>query len=183
MAKSILRMQYRKIRDSIPGRDLKSAAIAERLFASEAYKNATEVLTYASFGAEADTFGIMRRALRDGKVLGLPVARAGEMRFYRVSGLDDLIVSGRGIPEPAPDPGAEILCGPGTLLLVPGVVMSKDMYRIGYGGGYYDRFLAANRPMMSVGLCFAALVVEEGVIPAEAHDVRLDAVLTEDGWV
>ena len=184
--KKSLRTHFLEIRGEISARDAKSAAIAELLFASEAYKNASEVLTYASVGSEVDTFPIIRRALCDGKAVALPAALAGVMRFYRISGLDGLgalVISKYGIPEPVPEPGAEVRCGPGTLLMVPGVVFGKNRYRIGYGGGYYDRYLAANRPMMSVGLCFAGQVVGKGVIPAEAHDIRLDAVLTEEGWV
>ncbi|MCL2351804.1 MAG: 5-formyltetrahydrofolate cyclo-ligase [Firmicutes bacterium] len=195
--KSALRLQYLKIRAEIPDRAARSAAIAERLFASDAYVKASEVLTFAGFGSEADTLGIIRRALADGKVVALPVARAGRMRFYRIFGPEELTPSARGpavrggggrswqpgIPEPVPDPANEVLCGPKTLLLVPGIVMDKSGYRIGYGGGYYDRYMAVNRPMVSVGLCFAAQVAEAGAFAPEAHDAPVDAVLTEEGWI
>lgn len=178
-----MRLRYCAIRAALPDRAAKSAMIAERLFASEAYKSASEIFTYASFGAEADTRDIISRALADGKVVAVPYARGGVMRFYRIYNLSELRVSKIGVPEPVPRPERLVTCGPGTLLLVPGITMGKNMHRIGYGGGYYDGYLslAENKPFLSVGVCFAAQVAEE--VAAEAWDAALDAVLTEEGWV
>ncbi len=104
----------------------------------------------------------------------LPYVEPDGMQVAQIRSLDDLVPGYRGIREPVRRvPGPVI-----DLAFVPGVAFDARGRRLGYGGGFYDRFLAAIAPgAPAVGYCFDAQVVEE--VPAEAHDRRVEAIVTE----
>lgn len=160
--------------------------IAERLFSLPAYRRCGVLLSYVSYGAEADTRAVIRRALADGKAVYCPRVCGNNMDFYRIGAPEELVPGFRGILEP-PE-GAERFERDGsqdTLVFVPGTVFDRAGHRIGYGGGYYDRYFGAwqtgtgngKRPYL-VGLCYACQVEES--IPARPHDIVMDLVLTEE---
>lgn len=162
-----------------------SREIAARLIATADFERAATVLAYASFGSEFDTRLVLEAALRSGKRLLLPrVNRAsGALDIHVVKDLTaDLRAGGWGIPEPHPEicPG----CGAeeADWILVPGAAFDRRGGRIGYGRGYYDRLLAKARasgsPAPFVAAAFETQVEDE--IPMAAHDVRVDAVITEN---
>lgn len=136
---------------------------------------------YANFRGEVPTARLGLLLCRAGKSVAFPAVARAERRlvFRRVVHRRQLAAGTYGIREPLPD------CPPVApraldLVVVPGVGFDRRGYRLGYGAGYYDRFLRTLRPdCFKVGLAYACQVVP--ILPAEAHDLRLDAVVTEEG--
>lgn len=159
-------------------------AISARLFDLSAYRAARLIAPYLSFGAEVETRGIIERAWAADKTVALPRCVSGErlMRWYAVTSLEGLVRSPLGVLEPAEDPARELdLSGRAdALAVVPGLAFDAQGLRLGYGGGYYDAFLASFRGT-SVGLCREAQLVESlrALGGIDAHDVPVDFVVTE----
>ena len=116
--------------------------IAEKLFATEEYKAAENLLLYASLPDEINTDPIFLRALSDGKKVYYPkTEKGGKMEFFRAESLESLSVGKFGIREP--ETAEKFFENGKTLCVVPGFSFDKEGFRLGYGGGYYDRFLSS----------------------------------------
>lgn len=150
--------------------------IAENLFATEEYKAAERLLLYASLPGEINTDPIFLRALSDGKKVYYPkTEKDGKMEFFRAESLESLSVGKFGIREPET---AEKFSENGkTLCVVPGFSFDKEGFRLGYGGGYYDRFLSTFNGF-SAGLCLSAFISEK--LPRDGFDIAVNAVITEE---
>jgi 5-formyltetrahydrofolate cyclo-ligase len=180
--KKTLRKEVLKKRDAIPPdvRKKKDALIKENLLSMPEFISARTVLFYASFRSEAGTFEMMTASLGRGKRIVLPkVDRERHMlRLYEVKDVNELSPGHMGIPEPSlPD---ERMISPDDvdLIVIPGAGFDIGGNRIGYGEGYYDILLSQRRKKMPV----VALAYEEQVIdsiPAEAHDVKVDMIITD----
>jgi len=173
----------RLLRDSLdPGeRKLRSRSIFQRMESSSWFRQAQTVLFYASFGSEVETWEMMEASRKEGKRVALPRVEesVGELFIYEVRDPEAELAPGyKRIWEPAPDPDRRLRLDQVDLVLVPGLAFDLKGYRLGYGGGFYDRLLSRwgeNRP--SVGLAFDLQVVKK--LPVSGHDVRLSLVLTE----
>lgn len=153
--------------------------IFKHFFQSEIYKNCNIILAYVSVGKEADTRRIMSAALFDKKRLAVPKTfKGGKMEFVYIDSFDDLTEGPFGIPEPRETVVQSYEGEKKAVCIVPGYCFDSDGYRVGYGGGYYDRFLC-NFKGVSLGLCYNQTIVEK--IQSEAHDETVDYLLTEDG--
>jgi 5-formyltetrahydrofolate cyclo-ligase len=177
--KAQLRRRYRALRDVLSPEEVaeKSDRIREQLFMLREMRSASTVLTYASKANEVDTRRIIDQVLRDGRYVLVPVLLSqGELNWAVLTDLNDLEPGTFGVPEPRP--GRRPLKRPpnDAPVLVPGLAFTPARYRLGHGGGYYDRFLAAHRGIR-IGLAFDLQIVPE--LPLESHDVRLDFVITE----
>ena len=140
------------------------------------------VAGYAAFRDEADPKALMLALAARGHPLALPamVGKAQPLRFHRWCEGDALVMHPYGVAEPHPDSAVVVP----SVLLVPLLAFDRHGTRLGYGGGYYDRTLAALRaagPVCAIGIAYAGQEVPE--VPYGAHDARLDAVLTENGLV
>ena len=190
--KARLRRHFSSLRDGLPRetRVTAEAAVREALFTLPAWQNATLVCGYMAIGSEMDLSPLWERAIAEGKGYALPVtvtgAREGEMIFRRLSGYTphELAPARFGLSEPSP------LCPTltlrdfqkeRTLIIVPGLAFDDQGFRIGYGGGYYDRFLAlsANEgiSVTTAGLVFSAC--RTTTLPHEAHDRPVDYIIDE----
>ena len=205
--KNELRKSILKLRDSIP-QDIKEdldEKITDRVMSGineliEASGEASgpgdgtdpgdmTVLTYVSFRSEVSTYGIIDRFLKMGVKVAVPRVEEEEIRFYHISSCDDLADGYMGIPEP------KTTCRPwekktagltsgspvshiDTLVLVPGSVFDRQGNRIGYGGGFYDRFLTDHQGMYSIGLAYECQIADE--IPADEWDRKVDMVITPE---
>jgi 5-formyltetrahydrofolate cyclo-ligase len=152
-------------------RSKKSRLIMERLSGMPAAGDARTWFVYVSFASEVDTRGLIRRLLAEGKAVCVPsVDRASKvMTPSRIASLErDLAPGCFGIPEPAPGCLHPVKKSEIDIVIVPGAAFSTDGFRIGYGGGYYDRFLK-DCPAASIGLAFEIQVF--GRVP---HDVQRD---------
>lgn len=178
--KTEMREKYLTVRDAIPSeqKDAFDKKIYDRLIASITYRHSTDVLLYASYRNEVDTWRIFDTALRDGKRVAFPCCNADNtMTFRYVTDREQLSERTFGILEPNDD--CEI-CTPGnfSLLIVPGLIFDKGGYRIGYGKGFYDRFLSSFEGV-SIGLCYSKLQLPE--VPRGRFDRHVDVVISEKG--
>lgn len=181
--KKNLRKQVNKLHDELSEEDLKahSRVASDRIIKDcEEYKSADVVYAFVSFGREIDTSIIINNALENGKRLLLPRVTDRGMVFKEVKDLNELIKSNYGILEPSDD--FPDVCEDG-FMLVPGVVFGKNLYRIGYGGGFYDRFFAQTKVMniYKAGYCHGYQIVDE--VPTEEHDFKIDAIFSNDGVI
>lgn len=187
-AKTTLRKQFKEIRRSL-GEDVRDAAdagIAERVVALPEWRRAQVVLPYLAFGSEVETRGIIEAAWRAGKAVALPRCVPGtrNMTWHRVESLDELVRSPHGVDEPPYSPATQVdaeSCSPEqAIALVPGLAFDAHGYRLGYGGGFYDVFLAGF-PGHAVGLCREAQLTADlrSAGAVDAHDVPVPVVVTE----
>ncbi len=177
-AKAELRMRLRGIRAAIPpDRRLALAlAVQARLFELRAYREAGTVLLFYSFGSEIPTAGIIQRSLDEGKSVFLPLLEAGGMVAAELKPGDSLAATTYGPKEPS----NRVAIDPGQvgLVVAPGLGFDPQGYRLGYGGGHYDRYLATLLPATPrVGIAFHQQLVPE--LPHESADERLDVVVTD----
>ena len=163
-------------------------AMYEKLFSLPAWREAPVICGYVSVRGELDTTPILQRAAAEGKTVALPVtvtgADEGRMIFRALPNGDfsRLTPARFGIPEP--DESCPPLTGDGftrALILIPALAFDENGYRLGYGGGYYDRFLSflreAEIPYTAVGLTYA--VCRATALPREAHDIPVHIILDE----
>lgn len=151
--------------------------IARRLLGDFVFMKGAIVAAYAAVRGEVDPFPLMVALANQGHPLCLPQTRGDSIVFRAWKPGDPLVVGRLSIPEPD-DKAKERRP---DLLIVPLVAFDRHGYRLGYGGGYYDRYLAehrAKRTLRAVGIAFAAQEVEE--LPREAADEPLDAVVTDE---
>lgn len=162
-------------------RETKSRAISERLKETEAYKTADTILFFASFRDEVATPGMMQSAIDAGKRVLLPKVDIGHDRLliYRIESLNEVSPGYMGIREPAHDESRLMDINDVEMVIMPGVGFDAEGNRLGYGKGYYDKLIAgASKKIPLVAIAFEAQMCES--IPAEAHDVAVSAVVTED---
>lgn len=113
--------------------------------------------------------------------IALPRVEGEHLIFHAVPALERLTTGRFGIREPDPDAAVQVLPDEGDTILVPGLAFDRRGGRLGRGGGFYDRFLERWPNAFRVGVAFSSQLIES--VPCEAHDVRVDAVVTEDGWI
>lgn len=197
-AKKEIRGRYLKLRDQIPEdvRREKSRRITAKLMAHPWYHEAEELLCFVSFRSEVDTFPLIRASLRSGKNIYCP--RVGidgkSMEFYRIDSIGKLQPGYQGILEPPADeagrfdaeqfrckqPETEVYkrrdCH--VLMILPGAAFDSHCHRIGYGGGFYDRYLERFlMPVHTVAVAFDEQIATE--IPSELHDICPELVITD----
>lgn len=183
--KSSLRSNYLMARRTIPERTRaqSDASIAGALRAFPLFAEASLVLTYVSRAAEVSTLGLIDELLAEGRRVAVPrvSASAHAMTFHEIFSLDELAPGALRILEPPAD--APALTDParlaGSVCLVPGLVFDGAGHRVGYGGGYYDRFLALY-PGDKIGLARTTML-SSNPLPSDAHDVPVDFIATESG--
>ena len=144
------------------------------LFAqSEAYKNAKTIYGYLPYNHEVRTVPMLEQALRDGKRVAVPKVYGDEMKFLYLDDLSKVSKGYAGIPEPiADEPVAD---DETALVLMPGLAFDPAGHRIGYGGGFYDKFLAAEPNHPTLALCYEFQMLPE--LHTEEHDIPVDTVL------
>lgn len=162
-------------------REEKSAVITRRVLELPCWQKARLIMCYVSFGSEVLTHPLIRAALSQGKRVTVPMCIPEGRRLLASEVLDfpgDLQPGTWGILEPRPETLRPVNPGDIDLVLVPGVAFDHAGNRLGYGGGYYDRFLASLRPgALAIALAFAEQIVAD-VYP-EVHDRPVDMVITD----
>lgn len=179
--KKSLRRIFMEKRGSIRDRERKSAFAANRILAYEKIINADTILIYVSVGSETGTSILIDSLIERGKIVALPkCSNNGSMIFHSVSSIRELVPGMYNIPEPRENcPVAEITGK--TVCIVPGLAFTENGGRLGYGGGYYDRYTAAFPELFTIGLTFEELIVPE--LPILPHDLRVKAIATEERMV
>ncbi len=183
--KSQLRRQMISLRNELSDDEIhqKSKQVFDRICSHSIYKNSKYILSYMSFRNEVDTAAFHSRILKDHKILLLPKVLSKEvMEFYEVVGMDQLIRSKMGILEPDDTCVLFNDFQEKCLMIVPGVGFSKDFKRLGYGGGYYDRYLEKHEEyFIRCGVAFECQWMDE--IPCLPHDYLMDYIVTENEWI
>ena len=165
-------------RDSLSKQDIieKSKKIEEKLFNTEQYKKSRTIMFFVSFSSEVNTHDMIKKTLGNKNVV-IPKVIQHEIEPSVIIDFDNLVSSGKfGILEPIEV--MKIAYKNIDLVLVPGVAFDKEGHRIGYGFGYYDKFLKKVPKAVKIGLCYDFQVVDK--IPKEEHDVPVDYIVTEE---
>lgn len=175
--KKILRKELTLLRNKVQDKESKSEIICNRLLSSDLWNRSSSILVYYSFKDEVNTINIINRALRENKRVALPrcLDDKGTMEFYYINDLEDVEKGLYGIMEPKKN-CLKVRDYSRSLCLVPGLGFDKNRHRIGYGKGYYDRFLEGYEGL-SVGLCYEEQIKDS--LPLEQYDRKLDYVLTD----
>jgi 5-formyltetrahydrofolate cyclo-ligase len=159
-----------------------SVMVQERLLDQAVFVAARSIMVYVAFRGEVSTERIIEVALESGKIVSAPVTLPAERRLlpFRLSGSSETLRRGAyGIAEPDPLRSEPFPAGGLDLVIVPGVAFDLAGGRLGYGGGYYDRFLAGEAIQAArIGLAFETQVSTEP-LPLDGNDMRMDWVYTE----
>lgn len=151
----------------------RSAKLVVLFTQSDAYKNAKTIYGYLPYNQEVRTVPMLEQALRDGKRVAVPKVYGDEMKFLYLDDLTKVSKGYAGIPEPiADEPVAD---DETALVLMPGLAFDPAGHRIGYGGGFYDKFLAAEPNHPTLALCYEFQMLPE--LHTEEHDIPVDTVL------
>jgi len=175
MDKKQLRKTIRERKQAMTPADVeeKSRILGEKFAASEAYKSAKTIYGYLPYNQEVRTVPMLQRALLDGKRVAVPKVYGEEMKFIYLDDFSQIEKGYAGIPEPVADgPFAD---DPTALVLMPGLAFDPQGHRVGYGGGFYDRFLAAEPNHPTLALCYDFQVLPQ--LETEAFDIPVDTVL------
>ena len=160
-----------------------SLTIMKRVIDLEEIRRASTLMVYLGFGSEVQTDELIRWGWAEGKRIVVPrcCPETRELIPCLIGGWDEVAPGHYGIREPMspclrPVPAGEI-----DAILVPAVAFDRQGRRVGYGGGYYDRFLPKAPQAMKIGAGFARQILAE--IPADAYDVAVDLIVTEEGII
>jgi 5-formyltetrahydrofolate cyclo-ligase len=181
VSKTEIRKRILRVRNAMTPEEIAagSFAIVKRLIDLEEIRRASTLMVYLGFGSEVATDGLILWGWGEGKRIVVPVCRpeSRELTACRIDGFDELESGHYGIREPKagfirPVPREEI-----EAVVVPAVAFDRRGYRVGYGGGYYDRFLPEAPQAARIGVAFARQIV--AAIPADTHDVTVDRIVTD----
>lgn len=192
--KKAFRKQMLAKRDALTTeyRDEADAARTARIRQEAWFREAEVLLFYVSYRSEADTRTLLGTALAEGKMVAVPKVMGTEMEFFRITSMEQLTKGYQGILEPdetcerfdevslsqgAWETDALDRKGHNIVLLVPGCAFDEKGGRMGYGGGFYDRFMERYPELMRVALAYEIQLVPE--VPKEPHDKPVDVIVTE----
>lgn len=151
----------------------RSNALAEKFYNSPAYQAASTIYGYLPYNQEVRTVPMLQRALDEGKRVAVPKVYGEEMRFIYLEDLTQVSKGYAGIPEPIAD--APVAENQRALVLMPGLAFDPQGHRIGYGGGFYDRFLAQEPHHPTLALCYEFQM--QAHLDTEEFDIPVDTVL------
>ncbi len=175
-----LREEYKQKRQRLTPEQKKvqDDAVIARFCQTPQYKRAKTVLLYISTAAEIDTSGLLNRAMSDGKKIAAPLCTDGEgqMEFYIVDSPERLIKGRFGVLEPDPEVCEGLRSFDESICVVPGLAFDRQGFRLGYGKGYYDRFLSGY-PGVKLGLCYCSCLAVR--LPRGRYDVPVEYIVTE----
>lgn len=183
--KKQLRTHIMEARKAMPSaeRNIRSERACKHLLTSESLASVKTIMAFHPFGEELDILPFVEEARKRGQEIWLPLTISSDRRLipYRYAGPQMLKQGVYGIWEPDPAKAEQGDLSKLDTVLVPGVAFDRHGGRMGYGGGYYDRFLAGlgKKPYL-LGVGFSMQVVDH--VPLEPHDIPLDALVTEDGF-
>ena len=181
MDKKSLREKYLELRKEVLQTTLKNLKIYKRVTSNKYYKSSKVIGIYANLSDEVDTTELILNALNNKKEVVLPVIiDSTRIEFYKIKSLDDLVVlNDINLREPIIDIDNLVLPDQIDLFIVPGVCFDKNKNRIGYGKGYYDRYLANSSNSHKIGLAYDEQVLLNDTIESEDTDVKVDEVITD----
>ena len=175
MDKKALRAMIRQKKRAMTEQQIQAASqsLGEKLAASALYRQANTIYGYLPYNQEVRTVPMLQRALEEGKRVAVPKVYGDEMRFLYMTDLSLVEKGYSGIPEPIAD--GPVADDPTALVLMPGLAFDAEGHRIGYGGGFYDRFLAREPGHPTVALCYDFQMLPK--LETEEFDIPVDCVL------
>lgn len=180
--KKEFRRSASKARNAIPKekRDNKDSLIFQKILDNSYFKEAEKVFVYVSYKSEVDTIRLIKSMLEKGeKRVCVPVVHGSEMIFIQIYDFDELKESDMGILEPVYDTEKEVVVDGNSIMLLPGLAFTEGGLRMGYGGGFYDKYMHkySDVKFMKIGLCYYEQIYD--IIPVDENDVRLDALISD----
>lgn len=179
--KNALREKYKRVRKEMSAdmKKMRDDKILYKLTSLPVYKNSSTVLTYVSTPIEVDTRMLIERAISDGKKVAVPMCIKGtrNMEFYLIKSLNDLEEGSFSVLEPVPEKCTLLRNFHGAICIVPALAYDRYGYRLGYGKGYYDRFLSAHKSVFKIGLGYCCCT--ETKLSHGRYDIPVDFLVTE----
>ncbi len=184
MTKQEAREQMKQCRSRLSKeeRGQKNGLIFDFLMNTEMMRQQDYFFPFVSYGTEVDTVCIIEQVLKEGRMkVAVPRIKQdteGEMEFFAITSMGDLAKGYQGILEPVTTERVEASEG---VMLLPGLAFDRNKNRVGYGGGYYDRYMKrySSRKLIKIALAFDFQVI--GCLKADCHDIRPDWIVTERG--
>ena len=171
--KNELRKYYKDIRDKIEDKDIKDNKIQDKLMNNKYINDCKLILVYVSFNNEVDTINLIKYFLKD-KLIAVPRIDNDMMNFYYIKSLSELKKGKYNILEPVTNDMVNDFTS--CVSITPGVCFSRDLYRIGYGKGFYDKFYSEHREIYKIGLTYDECIIDNFNI--DLYDQKLDLVIT-----
>ena len=153
----------------------KSDSICEKVTSHPFFLESEEIYSYIDYRNEVGTRAIIEKAWQMGKRVAVPKTDEATMSFYYIDSFDDVLPGNWNILEPKTDKPAD---GKNVCVIMPGSVFDRNRNRIGYGKGYYDRYLSNHPGHVTIALAFELQVLDE--IPSEEFDIKPQCVMTEE---
>ena len=175
MDKKELRRSIRERKRAMTEEEIvsRSEKLGRLFLASDAYKNAKTIYGYLPYNQEVRTVPMLEQALKDGKRVAVPKCYGEEMKFIFMEDLSKVEKGYANIPEPIAD--APIADDETALVLMPGLAFDPQGHRIGYGGGFYDKFLCAEPNHPTLALCYEFQMFPK--LKTEEHDIPVNYVI------
>ena len=175
MDKKELRRQIRDLKRAMTEEQIeeKSRVLGQLFCQSALYRNAKTIYGYLPYNQEVRTVPMLLQAMADGKQVAVPKVYGDEMKFILMEDLSAVEKGYAGIPEPVAD--GPVACDETALVLMPGLAFDPQGHRIGYGGGFYDKFLATEPNHPTLALCYDFQMLQE--LKTEEFDIPVDLVL------
>jgi 5-formyltetrahydrofolate cyclo-ligase len=180
--KKTIRKKIIAVRENSPEayRASATATITEKLLNADWYESSTQILVYSAIRSEVNLSAFIEQAWKDGKNLYFPKVEGEDMEFYRADSWEHLAPGTFGVMEPVTGERLPRMIPFLTPILVPGVAFSKSGQRIGYGKGYYDKYLTANQKnkrLAAIGIAYAFQIVEP--FETDAFDYPMQDIITD----
>ena len=175
MNKKELRQTIRERKRAMTPEEIESRSrkLGQLFLASDAYRDAKTIYGYMPYNQEVRTVPMLEQALADGKRVAVPKCYGDEMKFIYLEDLTQVEKGYAGIPEPIAD--GPVGDDPTALVLMPGMAFDPQGHRIGYGGGFYDKFLASEPGHPTLALCYEFQMLDH--LETEEFDIPVDTVL------
>ena len=175
MDKKALRSQIKAAKKAMTDEQIAnlSQELCAQFLQTDEYRNAKTIYGYLPYNQEVRTWALLEQAIKDGKKIAVPKVYGEEMRFIYLSDLSAVSDGYAGIPEPIMD--EPVAVDTTALVLMPGLAFDREGHRIGYGGGFYDRFLENEPNHPTVALCYHFQLLDH--LDTEEHDIPVDRVL------
>ena len=181
MDKKELRRKYIELRKNILDKEYKSNLIINKVLEDIYFKKSKVIAIYVNTPYEVFTEELIKKSLNLNKIVAVPkVVDKTEMKFYGIKTLDDLVsINNFNIKEPIENVDNLVLPNQINLFIVPGICFDMNKNRIGYGGGYYDKYLIECPTSYKIGLAFNEQILYNAYIENDENDIKLDEIITD----
>ena len=178
MNKQELRTKYLTIRKDIVDKKKKSLLIMKKVIATSLYEQAQTIALYKNLSNEVDTNDLIKKCLEDGKVVALPRVTGDDLIFFRIDQEESYIKSSFGVLEPEEESSKIVLKENIDLIIVPGVCFDLEHNRLGFGKGFYDRYLEGIE-IPSIAICFDEQILKDDLVPTNDNDMKVKLIISD----